>query len=128
MEIFFKVIGIAFVAIVSYSLIKTSQPQIASALIIASGVLILIILADSISSVVTFFGDIAEKTGIDKTVFSSVIKIIGIGYLTEYSLSLCEDSGCASLGKKIELSGKLVILISSMPILTQILRSIGEII
>ena len=126
METFIKVIGIAFVAVTTYSLLKQTQPQFASVLIVAAGVLILIILTDHIKTALGFFGDIVRKTGIEQNVFSSVIKIVGIGYLTEYSVSLCEDSGCLSLSKKIELGGKLVILVSALPILTEIIRSIGD--
>ena len=128
MEIFFKVIGIAFVAVVAFNLIKSTQPQVASLLIIASSVLIILVLIDPLLSVLSFFDDITQKTGLNKEIFSLLIKIIGVGYLTEYSLSLCEDSGCASLGKKIELSGKIVILLFSFPIIKQIIGLIGDLV
>lgn len=41
--------------------------------------------------------------------FSLVLKIIGIGYLTEYSSSLATDAGCASIAQKLQFGGKIVI-------------------
>ena len=126
MEILFKVIGISFIAIICYAILKTTQPQISSLLLVVSGILILIILSDSILSIIGFFEEMTAKAGIGKNVFATLIKIVGVGYLTEYSVSLCEDNGCASLSKKIELGGKIAVLISSIPIITQIISMIEE--
>lgn len=121
MTLFGKIIGVAFVAVTAYSLLRVEQPQIGRLLIVAAGCLILIILSDSISTVIRTVSYLGKNAGLSSSVFSSLIKIVGIGYLTEFSVSLCNDSDCSSLGKKIELGGKIVILLSAMPIITDII-------
>lgn len=121
MTLFGKIIGVAFVAVTAYSLLRVEQPQIGRLLIVAAGCLILIILSDSISTVIRTVSSLGKNAGLSSSVFSSLIKIVGIGYLTEFSVSLCNDSDCSSLGKKIELGGKIVILLSAMPIITDII-------
>ena len=121
MTLFGKIIGVAFVAVTAYSLLRVEQPQIGRLLIVAAGCLILIILSDSISTVIRTVSSLGKNAGLSSAVFSSLIKIVGIGYLTEFSVSLCNDSDCSSLGKKIELGGKIVILLSAMPIITDII-------
>ena len=121
MELFVKIVGIAFVAIAAYSLLRTEQPQIGRFIPIAAGCLILILLADPITTVIQTAKNIGSRSGLSSTVFTSLLKIIGIGYLTEFTVSLCNDSDCSSLGKKLELGGKITILLSSMPIINEII-------
>lgn len=121
MELLTKILGIAFVAVAAFSVLRTEQPQISRILIIAAGCLIVFLLVDPIATVIRTVSDLGKRSGLSTTVFSSLLKIVGIGYLTEFSVSLCNDSDCASLGKKIELGGKIIILLSAMPILTEII-------
>ena len=57
-----------------------------------------------------------DKTGVDNALFALLIKIIGVGYLTEYSVSLCNDFDCASIGKKLAFAGKIVIFLMALPV------------
>lgn len=61
---------------------------------------------------------------INKAYISILIKIIGITYVTEFSSSLCKDSGYHAIGEQIELVGKLSILAISMPIMMALLKTI----
>lgn len=122
-----KVIGIAFVAVVGHSVLKYSKQEFAGFVLIGAGCIILILLSEKIGEAITAFQGIAQKANLDSTVFSMILKIIGIGYITEYSVSLCEDSGCTSIGKKIELAGKITIFLMAIPIITGIIDLLGGI-
>lgn len=67
-----------------------------------------------------------EKSGIDDRVFTAVLKIIGIGYLTEYSASVATDAGCASVAQKLQLGGKIVIFLMSISIVTALVDVVTE--
>ena len=121
-----KIIGIAFVGVVLYQILRNTKSDFAIFVSISVGVVILVLLSDKISQVVNVFNDLSVKAGISSEIFSSVIKIIGIGYLTEYSVNLCDDAGCSGIGKKIELCGKITILIMALPIINGIITIIGE--
>jgi len=75
-----------------------------------------------------FFLQVVDKTGIDKELFSTLLKIIGVGYLIEFSASVCNDSGNTSIGDKVILAGKLLIFAMSMPILTHLFNLVLELI
>ena len=87
---------------------------------IAGGVVILIMLVDYISQIFNIFNIIVEKTGLSSNLFRTILKIIGIGYLTEFAANICADAGTASLSDKILLAGKIVIFAMSAPILVNI--------
>ncbi len=127
MSVFIKIIGVVFVAAVGFNVIKQAKPEYGLFIIIAAGAAVIIMLSDSIIGAINAFSGIAEKSGINNSVFSSVLKIIGVGYLTEYSSSVCEDGGCSSLGQKIQFAGKITIFIMALPIITGIIDVIGGI-
>ena len=77
------------------------------------------------SSAIGVFRSIADQANLDASLVGGVVKIIGVGYLTEFSASLCEDYGVSSVGKKMQFAGKILILTLSLPMITSIFRSIG---
>ena len=62
---------------------------------------------------------------INKAYIGILIKIVGITYVTEFSASLCKDSGYHAIGEQIELVGKLSILAISIPIMMALLETIS---
>lgn len=123
---FYKALGVAFVAVVSFGIIRQVKPDFAVWIPIVAGVIILILFSDSIIGSVESFRTLSEKSGMKSEVYSSILKIVGIGYLTEYAASLCDDAGCSAMGKKVEFAGKITILLSAMPILTGLIDAVGS--
>ena len=122
-----KILAIAIVSIIAIVIIRPVKPEIAIILGVGSTVLIILLIADDLFEVVYSFYSIAEKTNVDKSLFSRVIKIIGIGYLAEFGNTICEDSGCKSIGDKIIFAGKITIMILALPIIENLIEIILEI-
>ena len=123
-----KVIGIGIVGAVSALILRHTRSEYAPMAMIAAGIVILIITLSALSDVIVAFEEIVDKTNLNRSLFTSLLKIIGIGYLTEYSVSLCNDMDAASIGKKISLAGKITIFLTAMPIVTGLIKSIAALI
>lgn len=121
----FKLVAIALLGIVVVSLLRTAKPEFAVFAVIATGVIMVITMITSLQSVILAFDKLVEKSGIDDAVFAAVLKIIGIGYLTEYSASIAEDAGCASIARKLQFGGKVVIFLMSISIVTALVDVVG---
>ena len=52
--------------------------------------------------------------------FASLIKIVGVGYLTEYASSVCSDGGATSIATKLRLYGKIVVFLMAAPLVIQL--------
>ena len=63
---------------------------------------------------------------INKAYIGILVKVIGITYVTEFTSSLCKDSGYQAIADQIELVGKLKIIAISMPILLALLETINS--
>ena len=120
-----KLIGIALIGVVAVSVLRTAKPEFAAFAVISTGIVMVITLLSSLQSAILAFDELVQKSGIDDRVFSAVLKIIGIGYLTEYSASVATDAGCASVAQKLQLGGKIVIFLMSISVVTALVDVVG---
>ena len=106
---------------------KTVKIVVVLVLAVGAGIIITLSVLDELFEIVYTFYDIADSTGIERGIFSSILKIIGIGYLTEFANGICVDSGAKSIGDKLQFAGKVVILQLALPILENLIEIIAEI-
>lgn len=123
----FKILALAILTCIATIIVKQVKPDFASIVAIAGGVVILLFLIDYLKEIVSVFEIIVNKTNLSPSLFTTILKIIGIGYLTEFTANLCTDSGNTSLASKIGLAGKVIILFISLPIITNLIEIIVEI-
>lgn len=65
---------------------------------------------------------LTQNFNIHTNYISALIKIIGIAYICEFASQICIDAGEGAIAKKIELSGKILIVSCSIPILNDLLE------
>ena len=121
-----KVIGVGLIGALVAGLLREEKSELYIFAVIACGALILIILLSSLTEVLTQFGMLVGQSGIDESLFAGVLKIIGIGYVTEYAAALCNDYGVSSIGNKLQLAGKIAIFFMTMPILANLVGVISS--
>lgn len=124
---FLQIVAIGIVSAMLITVLKQAKPEIAILLGVAVGIIIIIMVVDELYEVVLTFYNIAETSGIAGDIFLLVLKIIGIGYIAEFSSSLCTDSGCKSIGEKILFAGKVVIMLLALPVIKDLFLMIVEI-
>ena len=69
---------------------------------------------------------IVEFLPLNKIFAGTLLKMLGITYVAEFSASICQDAGYQTIARQIEILGKLTILVMSMPILLALLQTIRE--
>ena len=122
-----KIISFILISLLLYLLFKDKRSDLAVLILLVSGVMVFIYSIGQINEIITFLKNIAEKAEIDGLYLGVILKIIGIAYISSFCSEICKDSGASSLASKVELSGKLFILILAIPILMAVLNSILEI-
>ncbi len=125
MEIF-KIIALGILICVVIIIVKQIKPEFAVLVLIAGSIIMLCYLFNYFTNILGVFDKIISKTGINAELFSIILKIVGIGYLIEFAANICADSGNPAIADKIVLGGKLIILTVSMPIITNLLDIIVE--
>jgi stage III sporulation protein AD len=52
------------------------------------------------------------------------IKVIGVAYMAELGASVCQDAGESAVAAKIELAGRVMLLVLAMPVLMDLVNII----
>lgn len=90
-------------------------------------VLLLIAAVSVLRPVVEFLEELRALGELDDEILETLLKIVGIGLLTQITSLICEDGGRASLGKALQLLSGGVILWLSIPVFTLLLDLIQDI-
>lgn len=106
-------------------MLREQKSEIAMLVGIAGGCLILLSLVDYFTEIFSVIYSIADKTGIPSSIYKIVGKIIAVGYITDFSAGVVEDTGQKAIAEKIMLGGKLVIMVLSLPIITTLFDTIS---
>ena len=97
----FKIVGVALTLCVAVVITRQIRPELSAIILMAGGVLLSLYIVDMLEDVFGVFSKILETTKIDSSLFAILLKIVGIGYLTEFSASICNDSGNSSIALKL---------------------------
>ena len=69
-----KIVAVGIVATIFIVLLKPSRPEIATVLAVGAGIIITLSVLDELFEIVYTFYDIADSTGIERGIFSSILK------------------------------------------------------
>ncbi len=120
----FQLVGIAFITAVAALILRETKPELSFAVTIAGSIILLLFVFDLFRDSISIFGKIAEVTGIDASLVKILLKMVGIGYLVEFSAGILNDFGQTSLADKLTFCGKILILILAIPIVESVLSLI----
>lgn len=122
-----KIIGVRLIALIIIIILKQYRPEFVIYVSIIAGVIILILIMDKVSAIIDLLTSLSNKTVINNEFLVLLIKITGIAFLTEFSVSICKDSGETAIANKIDIGGKVLIISMSIPIIASLLETIIKI-
>lgn len=117
-----KIIGVAFVTTFAAVLLKPSKPELSFAVTVTGVIVILLFIVDALQNTLAVFSTIAEMTGVENGLLKILLKIVGVGYLTEFGAGLLNDFGSNSVADKVVLGGKITIVLLSLPVIESLLQ------
>jgi stage III sporulation protein AD len=119
-----QVVGLGLVVAVLAVLLREERPEIALLLALGFGIMIFIMILGKMGAVITVFRDLTRRAQIDELYLTTLLKILGIAYIAEFGAQICRDAGEGTIASKIEVAGKVLILILALPIFAAILEVI----
>jgi len=120
----FAIIGVAMLTTVAVILLKPIKPEFAAFVSIAGGLIVILMFVESLREIIDNLSLLVERTGLRSELFSALLRIIGVGYLTEFAAQVCDEGGNPSMSKKVTLAGKVIILIVAIPIINNLIEVI----
>lgn len=123
-----KILILGIIVSIIALFLKQIKPEYSLLCLIVGSVIILIYILRYVSEILGFFQEVIERTGISQKLFVTMLKIIGLGYLVEFSSGVCRDCGNNSIADKVVLAGKLMIFMVSLPIISSLFNMILDLI
>ena len=93
-----KIIGIGLLALIIIVILKQYKPEFAIYVSMIAGVLILVLAIQKLTGIINLLQSLANKTYINKSFLSILLKITGIAFITEFAVSICSDAGEKAIG------------------------------
>lgn len=122
-----KIIGVGIISLIIAIIIKQYKPEFAIYVAIIAGVIIILMVINKLFAIVKLLTTLSQKSGINGTYLSILLKITGIAILTEFGTSICKDAGEQAIANKVEFGGKIIIISISVPIITALLEVLLQI-
>ena len=107
--------------------IKQYRPEYSSVILTAASVIILTSLVKTIVPLIGEYLGIVSAAGLDRNVFSVILKALGISLITVFASDICSDAGQSSLAGRVEFAGKVAIVILAFPLIREVLSIVSEI-
>ena len=85
-----------------------------------------LILIDQIHSILQMIERVASEAKVSNVYVETLLKIIGIAYIAEFGAQITKDAGQGAIASKIELAGKILILVMAIPILTVVVKLFSD--
>ncbi|MBT2574468.1 stage III sporulation protein AD [Bacillus sp. ISL-51] len=119
-----QIVGLGLIATFLSLIVKEQKPTFAFMIVVFSGCVIFLYLVDQIYDIIRMIEKIAVNAKVNMVYVETILKIIGIAYIAEFGAQLTKDAGQGAIASKIELAGKILILVMAVPILTVIIETI----
>ncbi|HHT65838.1 MAG: stage III sporulation protein AD [Caldicoprobacterales bacterium] len=119
-----QITAIGLVTALLVMIVKQQRPDIAMIISLAAGAILFIMLLGYLKTIASSVEEIAQRANLDSIYLTTVLKVIGIAYIAEFGSQICKDSGEGAIASKIELGGKVLMMVLALPILTALLEAV----
>lgn len=116
-----KIIGVAFITTITSVLLKSTKPELSFAVTVTGIIVILLFVIEALQNTLAIFSTLAQMTGMNNGLLKILIKIVGVGYITEFGAGVLQDFGSNSVADKITLAGKITVVVLAMPVIESLL-------
>ena len=107
--------------------LKGTKPEYSIYISLAAGILIFFYMTEKLSYLFSSVLKIQEYLPLDTEYLTTLLKIIGITYIGQFSSGICKDAGYGAIGGQIEIFTKLYIIVLSMPVLLALMDTIHSV-
>lgn len=124
----FTIFGVALIGVIINIVLKNSKPEIALLSTLATCLIIVICVLETIGGVVTQIMAYIAGLGVSSEIFTYLFKILGISYIIEFMVDIAGESGAVSIASKVAFSGKVLVAVLSLPTLFNLINLLLEIV
>ena len=119
-----QVVAVGVLSAVLALTIKKQSPEIALMITISASILIFFMIVPMLAEAMGIMRRVGELLDGSQQYISLAIKVIGVAYIAELGASVCMDAGESAIATKVELAGRITILVLATPVLMDLVNLI----
>lgn len=127
MSVYLKACGAVLIGVILILIVSKSSKDLALVLAAAVCVMVALTAMEYIRPVLEFLTKLEYLGNLDHSMIRILLKVSGIGLITEICSLVCADSGNASVGKVMKLLGSSVMIWLSLPLYTMLIELLQRI-
>lgn len=121
-----SICGVAIVSAVLVITIKRHNHELSILISIGAAVLILLSVIEYVISNIDSVSTILAQANISTEYVIILIKVMGICFVTEFTCDCTKEAGLEALSGNIALAGKILVLVTAMPMFMEILSVVTQ--
>lgn len=122
----YQLIGLALLSAALTYLLKGLSSRVAPLVPVLCGLALLSYAISRYTEPLALLGELAEAGGLSDAL-SSMLRMLAVGLLSAFAADTCRDLGESTLGARVELCGRVEILLLSLPFLSELLSLAMEV-
>ena len=103
---------------------KSGKTEYGIYISIALSIIVFVGILRQLGTLIETMRRIGSYINVDAVYISTLLKMLGITYVSEFSSNICKDAGYQTIAGQIEIFGKLAIFVLSMPVLLALLDTV----
>ena len=127
MDGFLGACGAVFLGIILTVNLSGHRKDMAALLTLAVCVMIALVAVQYIRPILEFMEELEEIGGLDRDMIRILLRIVGIGIVSEIAVPVCSDTGNASVGKSLQFLAVMTMLWLSIPLFRSLIQVLQEI-
>ena len=105
-------------------LLKRYNQEYSMVIALACGVLVIISVLSSISPIICEIKSLVYQSKLPVEYIGILLKVLGVCFLTQFASDACKDAGESVIASKVELAGKVTIVLISLPLFERITQTV----
>ena len=120
----FKITAFAVTGSILTLVIKEYKPSIAICIGIICSLFLFYEILEQINYIFVAASTISSALSVNHDYVETIIKITGISCISRFGTEICRDAGQNAIAANLELAGKIIIVVLSLPILISVINLI----
>lgn len=120
-----KIALFGIITVILCSLLKEYKPEYAMLTGMVAGVFLFFCMTKKLEIAFSYIQKLEEYLNLGSEYPKTILKMIGITYIAEFSSGICKETGYSYLAGQIELFAKLSICLLSMPVMLSFMETLA---
>lgn len=112
--------GFAVIAALAAYMLRAVHREMGRAVSLAAGLMLFFFAVSQLEGAAVLLQGLSQEAGLGESVMELMVKLVAMGYITEFAVQACRDAGEEGLAAKAGMCGKMVLMSQTLPLVMKI--------